>query len=539
MSLLLLTATVLAIAPSPQEEKTLAVFHQEFVEIKGDEKSENPPSRPWSIGKYEVTQDVWNAVMGENPSRWTGPRNSVEMLSFDDALKFCRRTTQKLREMKLITSTQEVRLPTEAEWEYAARAGTETKYSFGDGAAELGDFAWYTKNAAGNDPPVGAKLPNAWGLYDVHGYLWEWCVTEEKGTEKAGELTAALRSGSWKDGAEKLTSDFRRVVPRGTLDDTVGLRCVLANVAHDLTTQIPAEFKPTAQAKFVPANRQLELLWSEGDFTEGPAAAPDGSIYFSDIGNRTMRYQPSTGKVTVVREPSGRANGMIFNAEGQIVSAEGARPGGGRRISVWNLKGKSKTLTDRYQGKRFNSPNDLAVTKSGRVYFTDPRYSGEEPRELDFEGIFFVDADGNTQVATKEVTKPNGILISHDEKRVYVGENHPQGDRLLLVFDVTPSGKLINKRALFDFGEGRGIDGMVMDSEGNLYATAGTDDLSGIYIFGPAGEQLAVVSLPGPPTNCTFGVGKEQSTLYITAPEPLTATNQANRRYGLYRIDLK
>src|SRR4029078_10091771 len=121
---------------------------------------------------------------------------------------------------KLIDADQSLRLPTEAEWEYCARAGTKSKYSFGDAPDKLGDYAWFTGNAKGNDPPVGAKKPNPWGLHDVHGYLWEW-------TEGGNAGRGVRRGGSWKDQADELTSDSRRVVPADLRDDAVGLRCVL------------------------------------------------------------------------------------------------------------------------------------------------------------------------------------------------------------------------------------------------------------------------------------------------------------------------
>lgn len=210
------------------------------------------PEQHFSIAKYEVTQALWAQVMGSNPSRWKGPRNSVEMVSYSDSQRFCQKVTKLLRQSELIEKDQVVRLPTELEWEYATRAGTTSAYSFGDQVSKLDEYAWSTHNAAGNDPPVGAKKPNPWGLYDVHGYLWEWCqptkesdrVSEaggkrtcsskeaasdrstEKTTPKHG--TAVIRGGSWKDAARELRSCSRRVVKRISLDDAVGLRCVLA-----------------------------------------------------------------------------------------------------------------------------------------------------------------------------------------------------------------------------------------------------------------------------------------------------------------------
>jgi formylglycine-generating enzyme required for sulfatase activity len=191
------------------------------------------------IAKYEVPQNLYEAVMGKNPSRWKGPRNSVEMVSFDEAEEFCRKATEAMRAAGLIGPRQGLRLPSEAEWEYVARAGSITAYSFGDDPQKLGDYGWFHGNAAGNDPPVGAKKPNPWGLYDVHGYLWEWCAdpwhadyrgapTDGSVWTKDGDSTqAVLRGGSWKDGAEKLSSAFRQAAKRETRDDAIGFRCVL------------------------------------------------------------------------------------------------------------------------------------------------------------------------------------------------------------------------------------------------------------------------------------------------------------------------
>ena len=231
-----MTGFALAVAlalQTPAEAALLKTFHSEFVGLTPG-KNGFPDgfdrdgkrvkiARDFKIAKYEVPQNLWQAVTGANPSRWKGPRNSVEVLSFDDAGAFCAKASELLRGLKLIGAEELVRLPTEAEWEYAARAGSTTAYSFGDDAADLGAYGWFHGNAAGNDPPVGAKKPNAWGLYDVHGYLWEWCSPE-------GDLPpGVLRGGSWKDGAEKLTSAFRREAPRDYKDDAVGLRCVLVS----------------------------------------------------------------------------------------------------------------------------------------------------------------------------------------------------------------------------------------------------------------------------------------------------------------------
>lgn len=226
----------LALAAEPDAE-LLKSFREGFVPLKLDAQSQQPGLKPnLAMHPYEVTQEVYEAVAGANPSRWKGPKNSVEMVSFDEAKAFCVQMTNALRSSKLIGEQEEVRLPTEAEWEFAARGGTKTAYHFGDDAKDLGDYAWFHGNAAGNDPPVGAKKPNDLGLYDVHGYLSEWCspnaVTpdEKKPGEKKPEVGPVLRGGSWKDDAEKLTIASRRVESADLRDDAVGFRCILAPV---------------------------------------------------------------------------------------------------------------------------------------------------------------------------------------------------------------------------------------------------------------------------------------------------------------------
>ncbi len=537
-----LVLTLLAADPTPQQVELLKTFRDEFVAIapgEGEFPKSNTISR-FEIAKYEVPQNLWEAVMGANPSKWKGKRNSVEMISLHEANDFCLKATDLMQAAKLIDANQFVRVPTEEQWEYAARAGTTTKYSFGDDEAKLGDYAWFTGNAAGNDPPVGAKKPNPWGLYDMHGYLWEWTGDFGK-TVTDGPKKGVLRSGSWKDKAEELATASRREADATLRDDAVGLRCVLVRLGASGAVAVESsDFAPMAQAEIVPAGSKLEILWAEGEFTEGPALAPDGSIIFSDIGTTMYRFDPKTGKTAVFRSPSGRSNGLMFNQKGELLAAEGANSGGKRRISITTgidsaKDGTVKTLSDKFDGKRFNSPNDLAIDAKGNVYFTDPRYVGDDPRDLDYEAVFLVAPDGTTRIATRDVQKPNGILVSPDGKTVYVADNNPQGNRHLAAFAVKADATLGEKEVLHDFGGGRGIDGMTLDTEGNIYATAGTGDKAGIYVFSPAGKHLAFIPTPGDPTNCVFGGGTSgESTLYITSAN----SKQADTKYGLFRIKL-
>ena len=284
---------------------------------------------------------------------------------------------------------------------------------------------------------------------------------------------------------------------------------------------------------------KAKLLWKGGKFTEGPSVSSDGSVYFSDVGaNSIYKYNPKTTKVTNIRPSSGRANGIIFDHMERLIACEGANTEGRRRISITKKDGSIITLTDNWKGKRLNSPNDLAINKKNKlIYFTDPRYVGNEKRELDFEGIFMVDLNGKTSLATKDIKKPNGILVSEDGKTIYVADHEitPNGSRKLLSFSIEKNGELSNKKVLHDFEEERGIDGMALSPKGDIYATAGSGKHAGIYVFSHEGDLLRFIPIPGDPTNCTFGRGKNQWTLYVTAQSP---RDGERRTYALYELDL-
>ncbi len=295
---------------------------------------------------------------------------------------------------------------------------------------------------------------------------------------------------------------------------------IFAFVAFPLIS--PAEEWKT----FAAPNSKLEKLWGDGEFTEGPTPGPDGAIYFSDIGNRIMKFDPKTSKTTAFRDPSGRSNGLKFDAKGRLIACEGANTGGNRRISITDAD-KVRSLADKWNGKRFNSPNDLTLDAKGRVYFTDPRYVGDEKREIDTESVYRVDPDGTVTQVITDVAKPNGIVISPDGKTLYLAENNPgaKGNRHLLAYPLAADGTVGAKKKLFDFGDGRGIDGMTVAADGTIIATAGKAKLAGIWFFDPTGKQVGFLATPEDPSNCCFA-GPGSKTLYITAGK------------SLYRIDL-
>lgn len=275
-----------------------------------------------------------------------------------------------------------------------------------------------------------------------------------------------------------------------------------------------------AGESIVPKDAKVEKLWGEGEFTEGPAYGPDHCVYFSDIGNRIMKYDPKTGKTSEFRNPSGRANGLDFDPRGRLVAAEGANTGGNRRVTRTETDGSITVLADKWMGKRFNSPNDLTIDRKNRVYFTDPRYVGSEPREIDTESVYRIDPNGTVTQIIADVQKPNGIILSPDMKTLYLADNHPSKNRYLLAYPLNEDGTVGKKKILHDFAPDRGIDGMAIDIKGNLYATAGKGKTAGVTIFNPDGKKIGFIPTPEDPSNCVFG-GEDRKMLYITAGRSL------------------
>ena len=189
-------------------------------------------SQPFYLGKHEVTQAQWQSVMGSNPSKFKGADRPVDSVTWHDVQEFIKKLNAK-------EGREAYRLPTEAEWEYAARAGSATAYCFGDDAGQLGDYAWHQGNSGRETHPVGRKRANAWGLYDMHGNVGEWgqdwygnayesagAVTDPQGPE-AGE-GRVLRGGSWFSMAKRVRSAMRgRLAPDKRLDN-VGFRLALS-----------------------------------------------------------------------------------------------------------------------------------------------------------------------------------------------------------------------------------------------------------------------------------------------------------------------
>jgi gluconolactonase len=318
-----------------------------------------------------------------------------------------------------------------------------------------------------------------------------------------------------------------------------GLLLALPAVAADVPP-------PTGDAVVAP-DAKLELLFTRsapisGGLTEGPAVAPDGSIYFSDIPfgkdkGMILRFDPKTKKTTVFTDDSHKSNGLKFDAKGRLIACEGSDDGG-RCVSRWDVKtGKREVIADKYMGKRFNAPNDLAIDLLGRIYFSDPRYLGDEPRELEHRAVYRLDTSGNVVEVTHEGEKPNGIALSPDNKTLYVADHNNGTDKIdpsapppkkgamkLYAFPLGADGLVAGpRRTLIDFGTEDGIDGMTVDVKGNLYLAVRSLKRPGVWVTDPTGKEIAFIPTgplqpgakepTGIPANVAFGLGDEGNTL--------------------------
>jgi gluconolactonase len=269
-------------------------------------------------------------------------------------------------------------------------------------------------------------------------------------------------------------------------------------------------------------------------FFEGPAVDASDNVFFSDIpGNRILKMNHK-GDVSVFRSDSGRTNGNAFDARGRLVSCEGfgLGPGGRRRIVRTDMEtGAVTVLTDRYEGKRYNSPNDLCVDGSGRIWFTDPRYGDRAGMEMPDEGVYRIDPDGHvTRALTQpQVQRPNGITVAPDGRTLYVVDANDDvgGNRKLWAFAISPKGELSNRRLVYDFQQARGGDGIRADMRGNLWMAGGirtprrpsetTEMPQGVYVISPQGKLLGRVPIVEDyVTNLAFG-GPDRKVLYVTA----------------------
>jgi gluconolactonase len=280
------------------------------------------------------------------------------------------------------------------------------------------------------------------------------------------------------------------------------------------THPVPAgDGEPKPIAGIGPAGKIVKLH-TGFKFTEGPAADKDGNVYFSDIPNERIHKVDKDGKLSVFREKSNRANGLMVNAKGEVVACEMA----GRVVAI-SPDGKNiRVLADKYDGKPFNAPNDLVLDKHGGVYFTDPTFGAPKPLPQGKAAVYYIAADGKVTRLIDDLTQPNGVILSPDEKTLYV---IPTGPAEMMAYPVEAPGKLGKGRVFCTLQDkagkkGTGGDGCTIDTKGNLYITSQI----GIQVFDPTGKFLGAIAFPEQPANVTFG-GPDMKTLFVTARSSL------------------
>ncbi len=244
-------------------------------------------------------------------------------------------------------------------------------------------------------------------------------------------------------------------------------------------------------------------------FTEGPAWHPDGFYYFVDIrASRLYRLVPG-GTPAVVREHTGEGNGTTFDLHGRLLMCEG----GHRRVTRMDADGRIETVAERYEGKRFNRPNDIICKSDGSIYFTDPGLRVPLPeRELPYAGVYRVTPDG-TVALIADCEYPNGLAFSPDERILYVANT--RWTPYIHALELGPDGTLVRRRIFADMSsdETDGVpDGMKVDVAGRVYCTGA----GGTWVFAPDGTNLGVIRTPEIPANLTFG-GPDLRTVFFTA----------------------
>ncbi len=279
--------------------------------------------------------------------------------------------------------------------------------------------------------------------------------------------------------------------------------------------------------KLIADDTEIESLPQEFRFTEGPLWSDDGYLLFSDIpANIIYKLEPGDSAKPYI-SPSGNSNGLAFDPDGNLLACEH----GTRTLTKYTVKGDKIVLASHYNGKKLNSPNDLAVHSSGAIFFTDPPWGlkgnfTSEEKELPYNGVFML-KDGVLHLIDSTLKTPNGIALSPDDKYLYVGniqfdggiKNMGQGRRYWMRYTLGDN-LLVKKKEEFiknPFPEINGSpDGMKVDEHGNLYCTAAQS----LLLFSPEGEYLGRVAFPGGTTNVAFG-DPDGKTLYVTAGKKL------------------
>jgi gluconolactonase len=340
------------------------------------------------------------------------------------------------------------------------------------------------------------------------------------------------------------------------LERIANSHCAMLSLLTLLSVTVTSAQTQIGINSIVRPNSKLTEIFSGGDtFLEGPTMSPEGILFFSDITFTTFSgmkagyiwmLDPATREAKIYRSPSGMANGMKFDTQGNLLACEMA-DFGGRRVTKTDLKtGKAVILAGLYKGRPFNSPNDLAIDEKNRIYFTDSRYIGYEPIEQPVRGIYRIDNDNSVHLIAANVDQPNGIVISPDQKTLYVANCNspgnsntaelptgysgvkPTGEGSVFAYDLLPDGSLQLKNKFADFGVNACADGMAIDKEGNLYIALGDK----VAIYSSDGKTLGEIKAPQA-TNLCFGIGKYNKTLFIAGGKSIYTIDTVKEGYNI------
>jgi len=281
------------------------------------------------------------------------------------------------------------------------------------------------------------------------------------------------------------------------------------------TTKTDADPKKPEPIGPVPGVEPVEKVRGGYQFTEGPAWDGTGTLYFTDIpANRIYRW--TDGNQTVFLEPSGHCNGLMFTGAGKFYGCQMD----GQLVSFDPRSKQVTVIAKEYEGKRFNAPNDLVIDSHGGVYFTDPRFRAPEPWPQGVEAVYYAAPGGRVTRLISDLKAPNGVILSPDEKTLYVV---PSMSKDVMAYPVVGLGRLGEGRVFASLKQPEGVensggDGLTIDTKGRLYITSRL----GVQVFKPDGSFVGVIKFPEQPANVAFG-GPDRKTLYVTA------------RKGLYR----
>jgi len=272
---------------------------------------------------------------------------------------------------------------------------------------------------------------------------------------------------------------------------------------------------PKKKEKLIAKNARVQKVGDGFIFTEGPAVALDGRVYFTDQPNDRIHIWDEKEGISLFLEGTGRSNGMYFNANGQLVTCADEK----NQLAYFDEDKNLIPIHDGFEGKHLNAPNDLWIAPNGGIYFSDPYYHrkwwAEGHKEIqDIRGVYFLSVDGEITRIIDDFETPNGLIGTPDGKILYVADIQA---KKTWKYDIQSDGSLSNKT----FFAPNGSDGMTLDNKGNVYLTSGK-----VWVYNPAGELIKEIEFPERPANICFG-GKKRNILFVTA------------RKSVYTLDMK